>query len=318
MPIHPDHVRFVVPNRRPFLAVHRLARGLAGSARVTSASPSTAVDRDRFVLSSHHSPAHQPRKDRFPMRRFISTLSSAVAALLLMTGFAAALPYNLSTPAGLNPGDKFRFIAVTPTTTSAASSNINSYNTFVQNAFGGATYGGVLINWKAIGSMTTINARDNVGGFGTDVPVYKPFTGTKVANNLTTGPGGLWSSALLSTPNERLNGTISNGADIWTGSFADGTRADFFNFFTFEQIPTGLGDNFPTTGVITTNTTDGRWIYSSLTGRSSTYQLYGLSEELTVAAPAPIPEIDPAGIASVLALVTGSLGLLERRRRSRR
>jgi len=37
-----------------------------------------------------------------------------------------------------------------------------------------------------------------------------------------------------------------------------------------------------------------------------------------VSSPSPIPEIDPAGLGSVLALVTGTLGLLERRRRSRR
>jgi hypothetical protein len=30
--------------------------------------------------------------------------------------------------------------------------------------------------------------------------------------------------------------------------------------------------------------------------------------------PAAVPEIDPAGMGSVLALVTGALGLLERRR----
>jgi len=34
-----------------------------------------------------------------------------------------------------------------------------------------------------------------------------------------------------------------------------------------------------------------------------------------LAGAAPIPEIDPAGLGSVLALVTGTLGLLERRRR---
>jgi len=34
-----------------------------------------------------------------------------------------------------------------------------------------------------------------------------------------------------------------------------------------------------------------------------------------LASPAPIPEIDPAGIGAVLALVTGALGLVERRRR---
>jgi len=33
-----------------------------------------------------------------------------------------------------------------------------------------------------------------------------------------------------------------------------------------------------------------------------------------IIAAAPVPEIDPAGMASVLALVTGALGLLERRR----
>lgn len=37
-----------------------------------------------------------------------------------------------------------------------------------------------------------------------------------------------------------------------------------------------------------------------------------------LASPSAIPEIDPAGLGSVLALVTGSLGLLERRRRARR
>ena len=42
--------------------------------------------------------------------------------------------------------------------------------------------------------------------------------------------------------------------------------------------------------------------------------MYGLSAEVTVAG---VPEIAPAGMASVLALVTGALGLLERRRTSR-
>jgi len=38
----------------------------------------------------------------------------------------------------------------------------------------------------------------------------------------------------------------------------------------------------------------------------------------SVSSPSGVPEIDPAGLGSVLALVTGSLGLLERRRRDRR
>jgi hypothetical protein len=39
---------------------------------------------------------------------------------------------------------------------------------------------------------------------------------------------------------------------------------------------------------------------------------YGVSSELTV--PNAVPEIDPAGMTSVLALVTGALALIERRR----
>ena len=39
---------------------------------------------------------------------------------------------------------------------------------------------------------------------------------------------------------------------------------------------------------------------------------YGVSSELTV--PNAVPEIDPAGMGSVLALVSGTLGLLERKR----
>jgi hypothetical protein len=35
--------------------------------------------------------------------------------------------------------------------------------------------------------------------------------------------------------------------------------------------------------------------------------------EITATAPAPVPEIDPAGASSVMALVAGALGLLERR-----
>ncbi|MBM4057248.1 MAG: hypothetical protein FJ275_03275 [Planctomycetes bacterium] len=125
------------------------------------------------------------------MRRIFTTLILAVAGLLIAAGSASATP-NLLTPAGLNPGDKFRFIAVTSGSTTATSTDINTYNTFVQNDFGGATYNGVVVNWKAIGSTFTVNARDYVGGFGTTVPVFKPFTGTLVATGLgdTYNPGG--------------------------------------------------------------------------------------------------------------------------------
>lgn len=305
MSLHRDRVRFAPMCCRSFLTAFRRASGLAESARVTSLAPSTAVDHDRFVSLSHHSAAHQPRKDRFPMRRFISTLSRAVAALLLTTGFAAALPYDLSTPAGLNPGDKFRFLAVTTSATTGGSSDISTYNTFVQNDLASATYNGVAVNWKAVGSTSTVNARDNVLGFGTSVPVYKPFTGAKVANDLTTGVGGLWSGSLIAAPDETLSGTAGS-VRVYTGSVQDGTaHAEWY----LGAAGASVGDS---------QQTSAQWINNQIGGTLLSFQMYGLSEELTVAAPAGIPEIDPAGMGSVLALVTGSLGLLERRRRSRR
>ena len=48
-------------------------------------------------------------------------------------------------------------------------------------------------------------------------------------------------------------------------------------------------------------------------GSSRQVTINGTSETVTINI-APVPEIDPAGMGSVLALVTGALGLLERRR----
>jgi hypothetical protein len=38
-------------------------------------------------------------------------------------------------------------------------------------------------------------------------------------------------------------------------------------------------------------------------------------DDLSITGSTPVPEIDPAGIGSVLALVAGALGVLERRRK---
>ena len=237
------------------------------------------------------------------MRHFVSTFHRAIAALLLVAGVAAAAPISLTTPAGLNPGDKFRFIAVTPTTTSAASSDINSYNTFVQNAFGGATYGGVTITWKAIGTTSSVNANDNVGGFFSNVSVYTPFTGTRVATDLKILTNGLWSGTLLAAPNETLSATLA-GVNVWTG-------ADKFGY---GYVGNRLGESDPIYG--NSGQSDDFWLFSATDSINSGLRpMYGLSEELTVGGGSPVPEIDPAGMGSVLALVGGALGMLERRRK---
>ena len=66
-------------------------------------------------------------------------------------------------PDGLSPGDTYHFAFVTSGYTNAASSNIADYNSFVNQQAGlsGATTETWGINWYAIGSTETVDARDN-------------------------------------------------------------------------------------------------------------------------------------------------------------
>lgn len=92
--------------------------------------------------------------------------------LLVMLTFDA-LPSSagiISTPTGLNPGDSFRIAFVTSGLTNATATDINYYNTFVSTEAASYTYEGQAITWKAIASTASIDARDNIGGFGSAVP----------------------------------------------------------------------------------------------------------------------------------------------------
>jgi hypothetical protein len=221
----------------------------------------------------------------------------------LSTAHAEAVA--LATPAGLAPGAQFRFLFLTSGTQAATSTDIADYNTFVNSQASGATYEGSVVSWKAVGSTATVNARDNVGGFGGNVPVYLT-NGTLLAGDLTTGTSnkGLWSGLLFTTPTIGIDGNGVTTSFAHTGSNADGTG------LTDRQLG---ADSFVQYGDPTINAgTFGR--YFSLNGMptSIAVNFYGVSSELTV--PNAVPEIDPAGMGSVLALVTSALGLLERKR----
>lgn len=223
---------------------------------------------------------------------------AVTAVLLFIGGTAPASPLTLSTPGGLSNGDTFRFLFVTGATTQATSSDIATYDAFVQGEAAGATYNGVTVTWKAIGSTATVDARDNVGGFGTSVRVYLPG-GTLVANDLTTNAGGLWSAALFTAPNQLIDGTTSTG-NTWTGSDPFGVAS---------SLPLGAGAGSSTWA--DRSFSNNGWLMINPFASTNSYGMYGLSAELTVSA---VPEIDPAGMAGVLALVTGALGIAERRR----
>ncbi len=105
-------------------------------------------------------------------------------------------------------------------------------------------------------------------------------------------------------------GGLALGDTGLTGGLADGQLFQLFGFGSYTGGFSGLSVN----GTSLSSLGGGEWLYGALklTERwTSTTMSLGVSSS-------GVPEIDPAGIASVLALVTGSLGLLERRRLARK
>ena len=148
-------------------------------------------------------------------RRF--AIVAAVLWLASGLGGRAEAGIILQTPAGLNPGDHFRFVFVTDGIRDATSTNIADYDSFVNAQAGGATYNGVVVNWLAIGSTDSVDAIDHVGQ--AIAPVYLS-DGTLVTT--TTTSTGLWSGAIVHQINLDL---AANPVQtfVWTGTNPTGT-----------------------------------------------------------------------------------------------
>ena len=190
-----------------------------------------------------------------------------VAAVLWLgsgLGGRAEAGIILQTPAGLNPGDHFRFVFVTDGIRDATSTNIADYDSFVNAQAGGATYDGVVVNWLAIGSTDSVDAIDHVGQ--ATAPVYLS-DGTLVTT--TTTPAGLWSGALVHEINLDLaaNPVQTFRLDRYESHRHRVRRA--------ARVP-------PTPQVGSTTDTDGAWIDSGRSNIGDFRPFYGISSVLTV------------------------------------
>lgn len=213
------------------------------------------------------------------------------AALTLGTAHASAA--DLPTPAGLSPGDTFRFVFVTAGTASASTSNIIGYNMFIDANDGGSTYNGVEIDWFAVASTSSTDAYANLGGYQANQPVYL-VNGTQVATDLTTSAGGFWSGTLMTTISVGIDGNSIAESRVWTGTATDGT----------ESPDGGLGDAVARFGL--SSYSDSFWVSVNISDNSDAYRLYGMSQPLTA-----VPE--PSGIALGI-IATAAIAYLRRNR----
>ena len=139
------------------------------------------------------------------------------------------LDWNLK-PAGIGPGERFRLIFLTSTKRNATSSNIETYNTFVQNraAAGHANIQDHSSRFKVVGCTQAVDARDNTGTNtnGPGVPIYW-VSGNKVADNYADFYDGSWDDE-ANDRNELGNDahdTSQTGNYTWTGCSHDGTKS---------------------------------------------------------------------------------------------
>ena len=224
------------------------------------------------------------------MKLQLGILSGVALAATLGTAGAAQAALVV-VPTGLAPGDQYRLVFVTAGARDATSTNINDYNTFVTNqatggtpgidtaldtALNGAGFDLSTITWKAIGSTSAVDARDNTGTnpSSTGVPIYL-IDGNRVANN----NADLWDGQ-LQHPINLNNLDISSLSHVWTGSNDSGQG--FANWGSGLQLQLGSSSIF---GFMAgwSGAIGGDWMAFTPRARSdASPYMYAMSSVLTV------------------------------------
>ncbi len=236
---------------------------------------------------------HQGRMASTPAPRFWGGLVSSsplrlllarllpVLALLALLALAFANPIHAQSPAeqtvpedwalipdGIQPGDSFRLLFVTSTTTAASSTDIADYNVHAQTAAdGNESLKSFKGQFRALISTSAVDARDNTATTGTGVPVHW-LGGDKVADDYADLYDGSWDS---------VSGKTESGGSytglVWTGGNKAGQKSGQRHAGASEVRVGDLGD-------VTL-------ALSSPAAKAATeqYPLYAVSPVLTVARP---------------------------------
>ena len=183
-------------------------------------------------------------------------------------------------PTGLGPGDSFRLIFIGSSNRNASSSDIDVYNTFVQNlvaASGHEDIKALSATFRMLGSTEDVDARDNTGTTGAGVAIYW-LGGAKVADDYGDFYDGDWDEEATGRRENGASVTIGTNWEIWTGSAHDGTEAMHASLGTSRALG-NAGNEWVMHG---NPNGSGGPIEGSTAARSENKGVYGLSGVFTV------------------------------------
>ena len=213
-------------------------------------------------------------------------LNSALAELFVTVVYEPSLvPTTWSLiPSDLGPGDSFRLLFIGTTSRNASDSDIDVYNTFVQNLVatnGHADIKAFSATFRMLGSTEAVDARDNTGTTGTGVAIYW-LGGAQVADDYADFYDGDWDEEATGRRETGDSVTIGTSWKIWTGSAQDGTEA-----MSDDATPTSraLGNSnnaWVMQGSPNGSVSDHGPIESDTNNRTNTRGVYGLSGVFTV------------------------------------
>ena len=212
--------------------------------------------------------------------------ASTVNLVIAIKGTTAApgptvVPNNWSLiPTGLSTGDKFRLIFLSSTKRDGSSTDIATYNTFVQTraAAGHTDIQAYSDGFRVVGCTGSVDAVDNTGTTGVGVPIYW-LNGNKVADDYADFYDGDWDDEANDKNELGGNGpnTNNSGNYPFTGCDHDGTEY----ISSFGSFPLGTSD--PVVGRPNSSTTGYGPLASNNTAQgTSNRPMYGLSEVFEV------------------------------------
>jgi hypothetical protein len=179
-------------------------------------------------------------------------------------------------------GDTYRLVFVTRDSSTATSTDITTYNTFVQAEANGSSLNLSPATWNVVGSTETVNVRTNTGTTGTMGESIILIDGmTVIANNYAD----FWDGHAFPGQDIDLDEDGNfHDTKIFAGTFSNGnTVASIFQWLGTNMPNPNNGNIGVSTGLTKPNTVE-RWIRAGNESPDDRYSFYALSDPLTVCA----------------------------------